>query len=188
VPYSLFIPAIVVVWWYPGNPFVRAKELPDCKEAVIMSRSISKLITVISSCHLWHSSVLVVTSEKHKALPWYPEPGWLWRILVERQCKRQYLITDGSQQLPEYDEAYTFSDEKDNRFEMGALAGIGLQYMPTKKYAISVEGRYTASQTDQQKAYSENQTPRYNDTYSLLLSVQYQLPTLKNKKSKGSKK
>ena len=44
-----------------------------------------------------------------------------------------------------YDEAYTFSDEKDNRFELGGLAGIGLQYMPNKKYAISIEGRYTAS-------------------------------------------
>jgi len=88
----------------------------------------------------------------------------------------------------EYDEAYSFSDEKDNRFELGTLAGIGLQYMPNKKYVVAIEGRYTASQTDQQKAYSENQTPRYNDTYSLLLSVQYQLPTLKNKKSKGSKK
>ena len=81
-----------------------------------------------------------------------------------------------------YDEAYKFSEEKDNRFEAGGLAGIGIQYMPNKKYSISIEGRYTASMTDQQKAYSENQTPRYNDNYSLLMSVQYQLWSPKQKK------
>ncbi len=86
-----------------------------------------------------------------------------------------------------YDEAYTFSEEKDNRFELGGLAGIGLQYMPNKNYVFSIEGRYSASQTDQQKAYSENQTPRYNDTYSILMSVQYKLESLKLKK-KSSKK
>ena len=74
-----------------------------------------------------------------------------------------------------YDEKYTFSEEKDNRFELGGLAGIGIQYMPGKKYVFSVEGRYTPSFTDQQKAYSENQVPRYNDTYSLLVGVQYRL-------------
>src|SRR5436190_11665012 len=29
----------------------------------------------------------------------------------------------------EFDEAYTFSTEKDNRIELGALAGLGIQYM-----------------------------------------------------------
>jgi len=72
-----------------------------------------------------------------------------------------------------FDEAYEFQDEKDNRFEWGGLAGVGLQYMPNKKFVITAEGRYTPSFTDQQKAYMENQTPRYNDTYSLLLGVQY---------------
>lgn len=87
-----------------------------------------------------------------------------------------------------FDEAYTFSDEKDNRFEYGGLAGIGLQYMPNKKYVISIEGRYTAAMTDQQKAYSENQTPRYNDTYSILMSVQYQLHPGKTKRQKAKGK
>jgi len=81
-------------------------------------------------------------------------------------------------QLQDYDEAYTFSSEKDRRFELGGLAGVGLQYMPNKKYVISIEARYTPSFTDQQKAYSENQVPRYNDTYSLMLGVQYQLSGL----------
>jgi hypothetical protein len=29
--------------------------------------------------------------------------------------------------------------------------------------------------TDAQNAYMENQTPRYNDAYSILLNVQYRL-------------
>ena len=84
----------------------------------------------------------------------------------------------------EYDEAYKFSPEKDKRFEWGGLAGIGLQYMPNKQYAISIEGRYAASATDQQKSYSENQTPRYNDTYSVLMRVEYQLKSSKQNKRK----
>jgi hypothetical protein len=87
----------------------------------------------------------------------------------------------------EFDESYSFSDVKDNRIELGGLAGVGLQYMPNKKFVISVEGRYTPTFTDQQKAYSENQTPRYNDTYSVLVGVQYQLPSLKQNKRKASK-
>ena len=74
-----------------------------------------------------------------------------------------------------FDEKYTFSSEKDRRIELGGVAGIGLQYMPNKKYVFSIEGRYTPSFTDQQKNYSENQVPRYNDTYSLLVGFQYQL-------------
>jgi len=74
-----------------------------------------------------------------------------------------------------YDEKYTFSPEKDRRFQFGGIAGIGLQYMPNKKYVFSIEGRYSPSFTDLQNAYSENQTPRYNDTYSVLVGVQYQL-------------
>ena len=87
-----------------------------------------------------------------------------------------------------YDEAYTFSSTKDNRLELGAVTGVGLQYMPNKKYVFSVEGRYTPALTDQQKPYMENQTPRYNDTWNILFSVQRQLPAIKLHKSKASKK
>ena len=87
-----------------------------------------------------------------------------------------------------FDESYTFNTTKDNRFEWGGLAGVGLQYMPNKKYMVSLEARYQSTFSDQQKAYSENQTPRYNDTYSVLLGVQCQLPSIKFSKHKASKK
>ena len=89
--------------------------------------------------------------------------------------------------MQEFDEDYSFMTRKDNRFEFGGLAGVGLQYMPNKKYIISIEGRYTPSFTDQQKSYSEDQTPRYNDTYSLLLGVQCPLSTLKQIGHKSKK-
>lgn len=84
-----------------------------------------------------------------------------------------------------YDEAYTFNTTKDRRFQYGGIAGAGLQYVPNRKYVITLEGRYTPSFSDMQKAYSEEQTPRYNDTYSILLSVQCQLPVLKHNKRKA---
>ena len=86
-----------------------------------------------------------------------------------------------------FDEEYTFMEKKDNRVEFGGLAGVGLQYAPSKKFVISLESRYTPSFTDQQKAYSENQTPRYNDTYSVLLGVQCPLSAIKFNKSKSAK-
>jgi hypothetical protein len=47
------------------------------------------------------------------------------------------------------------------------LAGLGVNYLWRNRYLFFVEGRYTRSLTDQQKAYEINQTPRYNDTYGL---------------------
>ncbi|MCU7547894.1 PorT family protein [Chitinophagaceae bacterium LB-8] len=93
---------------------------------------------------------------------------------------------DPNNYLP-YDEAYTFSEVRDRRFQLGGLAGVGLQYMPNKKYTFSIEGRYTPALTDLQKAYSENQTPKYNDNYSILVGVQYQLPKLKVKNHSSAK-
>lgn len=87
-----------------------------------------------------------------------------------------------------YDEKYTFMTQKDRRLELGGLAGVGLQYMPNRKFVITLEGRYTPTLTDQQKAYSEDQTPRYNDTYSLLLGVQCPVSTIKQIGHKSAKK
>jgi hypothetical protein len=83
----------------------------------------------------------------------------------------------------EFDQAYAFNETKDRRVQWGGIAGVGIQYMPNKKYVISVETRYSPTFSDHQKAYSENQTPRYNDTYSVLVGVQYQLPKFNRNKN-----
>ena len=86
-----------------------------------------------------------------------------------------------------FDTKYTFDNTKDNRVELGAIAGVGLQYALRDQYVLSVEYRYTPSLTDQQKAYQEDQTPRYNDTHSLLVTLQYRLPAGKHKAGTKSK-
>lgn len=82
---------------------------------------------------------------------------------------------------------YVFDNTRDNRVELGAVAGAGLQYVLRDRYVLSVEYRYTPSLTDQQKAYQIDQTPRYNDTHSLLVTAQYQLPARKHKAATKSK-
>ena len=84
-----------------------------------------------------------------------------------------------------YDESYEFSSEKDRRIQLGGLAGVGLQFTMNKQYVFSLEGRYTPTFTDAQNAYMENQTPRYNDAYSILMNVQYRLQW--SKQTKGAK-
>ena len=86
-----------------------------------------------------------------------------------------------------YNTAYTFDNRKDNRFEWGAVLGLGVQYALNKIYSVSLEARYTPSFSDQQKNYQENQTPRYNDTYSLLASIQCNWHAIKHKSGKKKK-
>jgi hypothetical protein len=80
-----------------------------------------------------------------------------------------------------FDTKYAFDKTRDNRVDLGAVAGVGLQYALRERYVVSVEYRYTPSLTDQQKAYQSDQTPRYNDTHSILLTAQYQLAVRKHK-------
>ena len=87
-----------------------------------------------------------------------------------------------------FDTKYQFDNTKDRRIELGAVAGVGLQYALLDKYVLSVEYRYTPSLTDQQKAYQDDQTPRYNDTHSLLVTMQYRLPDGKHKTSAKGKR
>lgn len=86
-----------------------------------------------------------------------------------------------------YDTKYQFDNTRDNRTELGAVIGVGLQYALLDRCVLSVEYRYTPSLTDQQKAYQDDQTPRYNDTHSLLVTVQYRLPAITHKSSAKSK-
>ncbi len=63
-----------------------------------------------------------------------------------------------------YKESYNFNPVRDNRFEFGWVAGVGLEYQLKKRIKIFTEGRLLYSFTDQQKNYSLNQVPRYNTT------------------------
>lgn len=73
----------------------------------------------------------------------------------------------GEINLYNYNEKYSFNSTKDNRFEFGWIAGIGVSYETESGYRFYIEGRRTYSFTDQQKNYMINQVPRYNDTYGV---------------------
>jgi hypothetical protein len=72
-----------------------------------------------------------------------------------------------------YDEKYNFDSRKDNRFEAGWVAGIGISYNLNKRYQVFTEGRLLYSFTDQQKDYQAVQVPRYNSTYGINVGVLY---------------
>lgn len=64
----------------------------------------------------------------------------------------------------QYNEKYAFDSRKDRRVELGWLAGGGVSYEFAQKYRLFIEYRYYHAITDQQKSYSINQIPRYNET------------------------
>jgi hypothetical protein len=79
-----------------------------------------------------------------------------------------------------YNENYSFDTRKDNRFEAGWIAGLGLSYNLNEHYQIFAEGRLLYSFTDQQKNYETNQVPRYNTTYGIKAGILF---SFKNKKT-----
>lgn len=66
-----------------------------------------------------------------------------------------------------YAEKYNFNAITDNRIEFGWLTGLSANYALSKKYAVSIECKYLQALTDQQKEYTVNQIPKYNQTYSV---------------------
>jgi len=74
-----------------------------------------------------------------------------------------------------YSEPYQFSTVKDKRLELGWIAGVGISYETTSGHRFFIEGRYTASVTDQQKNYEINQVPRYNTTWGISIGCFFRL-------------
>lgn len=64
-----------------------------------------------------------------------------------------------------YDEKYQFDSRRDNRFEGGALLGIGLEYKLTSVVALVAECRYLHSISDTQKDYMIGRVPRNHNTF-----------------------
>jgi hypothetical protein len=74
-----------------------------------------------------------------------------------------------------YNEKYQFDNTKDNRIELGLLAGVGISYKMNDQYLLFGEARYYQSMTDQQKDYQLNLIPRYNQTVGISLGCLYNL-------------
>jgi hypothetical protein len=69
-----------------------------------------------------------------------------------------------------YDEKVAWNSERDNRFEAGLLAGVGIQYA-FSTCTIYAEGRFNYGLTDMQKDYMSRQVPKINDTIIMQLGV-----------------
>ncbi|HWB25885.1 MAG TPA: porin family protein [Chitinophagaceae bacterium] len=74
-----------------------------------------------------------------------------------------------------YNEKYQFNTTKDNRIELGILAGAGISYQVNDSYQLFAQASYYESLTDQQKKYETGQVPRYNQTYVFNLGVMFTL-------------
>jgi hypothetical protein len=69
-----------------------------------------------------------------------------------------------------YDEQAPWDDRRDNRFEAGLLAGIGVQYA-ISACTFYAEGRFNYGLTDLQKDYMLQKVPRINDTITIQAGV-----------------
>lgn len=72
-----------------------------------------------------------------------------------------------------FDETYEFDSRRDNRFDAGITAGLGVQYAINSRFGVFGEVRYSYGLTDTQKDYMRNKFPRYNNTLALQIGVTY---------------
>ena len=107
--------------------------------------------------------------------------GW-GGYLLNRRVNGSILNVYDPKNYYSYNEKSEFDKRKDQRFELGFLAGAGVEYFLKNQYRIFVEIRYCYGLTDlQKKNYMINQIPRYNDTYLFQAGCLFNLSHIKNK-------
>ncbi len=80
---------------------------------------------------------------------------------------------NGSTKYIDFDEEYTFNDERDNRFDAGLTFGGGISYIIAQKIEINLEARWYYGLTDIQKNYMTFMRHHYNTTMALQLGAYY---------------
>lgn len=92
---------------------------------------------------------------------------WVSASTEGNQFQYFYLIDEDDLAPYHFNEKAPFDSRRDNRFDGGLMAGVGLQYQLTAGIQLLIEGRYYRGLTDLQKKYMLNQVHRYNDTFTL---------------------
>ena len=64
---------------------------------------------------------------------------------------------------------------EDNRFDAGALAGVGISWQLFPHIEMLAEARYYYALTDQQKRYMIALVPRYHNTLTIQAGVLFTL-------------
>lgn len=73
-------------------------------------------------------------------------------------------LTEGSH-IYNYDENVKFDNRRDNRFDLGLLAGVGVKVILNDMVQLLAEARFNYSLLDMQKNYMKELMPRHNNTF-----------------------
>lgn len=71
--------------------------------------------------------------------------------------------------IKQYNNKYSFDSKKDQRFDVGAIGGIGVNYLYKEKYRFFLEARYSQSFNSYEKKYMEGQQRAVHQTAGLML-------------------
>ena len=77
-----------------------------------------------------------------------------------------------------YDESVPFNDKRDNRFDGGLVAGLGVKYRISDRFGISCGAHMLYGLSNLYKKLAASQ-PRYNTTYSFTIGASYFFKTNK---------
>lgn len=100
--------------------------------------------------------------------------GYVGYWLSERRKGTTYWMTDYYVYFEPFDEQREFTDS-DQRFNAGVALGAGLSYTLSEKWDLGLEALYYYDLTSHHKGYAHLADPRYLNTFSLTLSVNYNL-------------
>ncbi|MFI3259671.1 MAG: porin family protein [Rikenellaceae bacterium] len=84
-----------------------------------------------------------------------------------------FLVDPSSHTFVSTQQSYDFLAERDNRFDYGALAGVGIEYRATPQISLTIEGRLLYGLSDTQKQYQMDQFHKYNTTMVAQMGLLY---------------
>ena len=100
--------------------------------------------------------------------------GYAGYWLSEQRKGTTFWMTDYNVYFEPFDEKRDFTDE-DSRLDAGVVFGAGLSYGIGEKWEVGLEALYYYDLTSHHKGYAHLADPRYLNTFSLTLSVNYNL-------------
>lgn len=82
-------------------------------------------------------------------------------------------VLQSNSEMHSYSEAFAYNKTRDNRFDAGLLAGLGIEYLGSHRVKYFAEARILYGLTDMQKNYMKGVFPRTNTTFLFQLGAVY---------------